>query len=97
MEWASVQQRFYLFVKSRRSGKRWLILLILKLWDIAWDLWEQRNEINAKQKTIRLRLILHARVVEEYGVGFQTLYPQSCRLFTSILLPQRILLSDQSL
>jgi hypothetical protein len=28
-----------------QSGKRWLAQLILKLWDIAWDLWEHRNNI----------------------------------------------------
>ena len=82
---------------SRRSGKRWLSLLILKLWDIAWDLWEQRNGINAAQKTRRLRLTLHARVTSEYDQGYSLLYPQSHRLFTQISLPTRLFLSDQSL
>jgi hypothetical protein len=32
-------------VGSTHSGKRWLAALILKLWNIAWDLWEHRNNI----------------------------------------------------
>lgn len=32
-------------LKSRRSGKRWTVELIKKLWGIAWDLWEHCNGI----------------------------------------------------
>jgi hypothetical protein len=31
--------------KSKRTGRRWVISLIKKLWDTAWDLWQHRNEI----------------------------------------------------
>jgi hypothetical protein len=30
-------------LRSRQSGKRWLIELIKKLLGVAWDLWEHRN------------------------------------------------------
>jgi hypothetical protein len=30
---------------SRRSGLRWLTALIQKLWDIAWDMWDNRNRV----------------------------------------------------
>ena len=30
-------------ISSRRSGLRWTVAIITKLWDVAWDLWEQRN------------------------------------------------------
>jgi hypothetical protein len=45
VEWSSAQQAYYTLMKSRRTGKRWVISLIKKLWDIAWDLWEHRNGI----------------------------------------------------
>ncbi len=44
-EWTKAQQAYYTSIKSLRTGKRWAIALIKKLWDIAWDLWEHRNGI----------------------------------------------------
>ncbi|MFN9979508.1 MAG: hypothetical protein ACK53Y_06325, partial [bacterium] len=41
-------------IGSRRTGKRWVIELIKKLWHIAWDLWEHRNGILHKQNNISL-------------------------------------------
>jgi hypothetical protein len=45
VEWSSAQQAYYTLMKSCRTGKRWVISLIKKLWDVAWDLWEHRNGI----------------------------------------------------
>jgi hypothetical protein len=45
IEWALTQQAYYSLIRSRRTGKRWVVSLIQKLWDIAWDLWEHRNGI----------------------------------------------------
>jgi hypothetical protein len=45
VEWALCQQQFFTSTGSTNSGKRWLVQLILKLWNIAWDLWEHRNNI----------------------------------------------------
>ena len=44
LEWARAQQEYYQWIGSRRTGKRWVIALIKKLWQIAWDLWDNRNE-----------------------------------------------------
>ncbi len=44
-EWAAVQQSYYTWFCSQRTGRRWVSLLICKLWDTAWDLWEHRNGI----------------------------------------------------
>ena len=44
-EWELVQQAYYNLIKSRRSGKRWTISIIKKLWQVAWDLWDHRNQI----------------------------------------------------
>jgi hypothetical protein len=44
-DWALLQQAYYKSIKSHRSGKRWTIALITKLWNIAWDLWEHRNGV----------------------------------------------------
>jgi hypothetical protein len=50
--WADTQQAYLSSIRSRRSGRRWLISLIKKLWDVSWDLWDHRNGImhrNAQQ------------------------------------------------
>ncbi len=43
--WERAQQAYFTLIKSRRTGKRWVVALIKKMWDIAWDLWEHRNGI----------------------------------------------------
>jgi hypothetical protein len=43
--WARVQQSYYDLIHSRKTGRCWVIALIQKLWDIAWDLWEHCNGI----------------------------------------------------
>jgi hypothetical protein len=43
--WADIQQEYLSSIRSRRSGRRWLIALIKKLWDVSWDLWDHRNGI----------------------------------------------------
>jgi hypothetical protein len=44
-EWEATQQAHYNLIRSRKSGKRWVISLIKKMWEVAWDLWEHRNSI----------------------------------------------------
>jgi len=41
--WMEAQALYYREIGSRRSGLRWMVAVIKKLWDVAWDLWEQRN------------------------------------------------------
>jgi hypothetical protein len=55
-DWELWQNIYYNDTKSRRSGKRWSIAVITKLWDITWDLWEFRNAVYHHQ---------HSRVLQE--------------------------------
>jgi hypothetical protein len=41
--WAAKQQEYYDWLKRRNTGKRWVTTLIKKLWEISWNMWEQRN------------------------------------------------------
>ena len=41
--WTEAQALYYHTIGSRRSGLWWTVAIITKLWDVAWDLWEQRN------------------------------------------------------
>jgi hypothetical protein len=44
-QWSDVQARYLESIQSRSSGRRWTIAILEKLWDISWDMWEQRNKI----------------------------------------------------
>jgi hypothetical protein len=48
--WEQIQNEHYAWCRSRKSGRRWTIALITKLWDVAWDLWEHRiGIVHAKE------------------------------------------------
>jgi hypothetical protein len=44
-DWEQAQEAYYKWCRSRKSARRWTTALIQKLWNVAWDLWEQRNGI----------------------------------------------------
>jgi hypothetical protein len=58
VEWGQQQQLYYASLNSRKTGLRWTVALLLKLWNIAWDLWSHRNGIEHNHdlatETIRL-------------------------------------------
>ena len=96
-DWAAVQQRYYEYIGSRRTGKRWLIAVITKLWDVAWDLWIDRNGENTKQKEQRERKQMEKQVSDEYALGYNTLHLRKRRLFTEHTLEARLGFPDQAL
>jgi hypothetical protein len=54
--WAPKQQEYYNWIKRRNTGKRWITTLIKKLWEISWNMWEQRNEeVNNPESPASLR------------------------------------------
>ena len=45
IEWARAQDKYYKWVGMRRTGKRWVISLIKRLWEISWNIWDDRNGV----------------------------------------------------
>ena len=43
IEWARVQGDYYKWIGLKKTGRRWAVALIKKLWEVAWDQWECRN------------------------------------------------------
>ena len=43
--WKEIQHNYYIFIGSRKTGVRWVSMLIKKLWLISWDQWADRNNI----------------------------------------------------
>jgi hypothetical protein len=96
INWLEVQQSYYKFIESKAGAKRWLIELIKKLWQIAWDLWQDRNTENSTRKTKRLRGDLHTKVEVEYEIGYERLHPKHQKLFTRFTADKRKTFKDQS-
>jgi hypothetical protein len=40
-----IQQRYYAWLRRRRTGFRWHVMLIRQIWQIAWDLWKHRLDV----------------------------------------------------
>ena len=43
--WCQAQDNHFRSINSKQSGKRWLIQVLRKLFDTAWDLWQFRNQV----------------------------------------------------
>jgi hypothetical protein len=52
-KWSDAQQRYLASLHQKNTGRRWTISLIQKAIDVAWDMWEQRNDI--KHNTLHPR------------------------------------------
>ena len=79
--WAEVQQRYLEWRKKRRTGKRWLLAVIQKMWDVAWDLWDHRNGI-LHNKEVNIAEQQQDREVEaEFSLGPSTVTREAQRLF----------------
>jgi hypothetical protein len=71
-EWAKAQEDYFKWIGIRRTGERWVTELIKKLWDIAWDLWEDRNKAlhNTSMEAILSGVAsLDKAINEEYQLG----------------------------
>ena len=97
INWAAVQQKYYEYIGSQRTGKRWLVSVIQKLWDVAWDLWIDRNGQNIKLKEQRARIHLEKQVSDEYEKGYRSLHLRKRKLFTQHTLEERLGFPEQAL
>jgi len=43
-EWQEQQDQTWKWMRSRKSSRCWTSELIKKLWEVAWDMWDQWNE-----------------------------------------------------
>jgi hypothetical protein len=73
--WIEVQQQYYEWIGSRRSGLRWLAALIQKLWDTAWDMWDNRNRVLHEQEHSVARDLQIQQITAEFDMGPSGLAP----------------------
>ena len=80
-EWAVVQASYFEMIGSRRSGKRWAVALIKKLWDTAWDMWDHRNRVVHDIESGVHAIELRRAIREQFQLGSQGVTVQARRLF----------------
>ena len=86
--WSDAQQRYLDSLHQRHTGRRWTISLITKAIEVAWDMWEQRNDI--KHNTLHpRRAAAVARIKAQlhllYRTGSDGFLPQDKLLFSKSL------------
>jgi hypothetical protein len=67
--WAAKQHEYFEWLKRKNTGKRWLTTLIKKLWELSWNMWDQRNgdlHNPTSPATIREHARLDALITTEY-------------------------------
>ena len=89
VEWAGDHEGHFLWLGRRNTGKCWATSLVGKLWEVAWDLWDHRNQakfnLETAQDIARRDSILLA-VRSEYSFGQSSLPRWDWRLFKHPLL-----------
>jgi hypothetical protein len=90
LDWVGVQQQYFNWQKSRRTGRRWAVALVRKLWDVAWDQWEHRNGVLHARDTASTHQLLSqdtdAAIIREYRKGQGHLPRSYSHLFRQPLL-----------
>jgi hypothetical protein len=90
VEFVEVQERYYRFLNMRRTGQRWLISLIKKMWEIAWSLWDHRNKVQERVREAKLRESLKSQTRAIFERGSDGLHFASRRLFTHKTMEERL-------
>lgn len=80
-EWQAQQQRYYQTLKSRKTGRRWSTLIIRKLWEVAWDMWEHRNGILHQKDNAVKHQVTDLELRRLFAVGPRKVLRRDRRLF----------------
>jgi hypothetical protein len=67
--WAPLQQQFYMSLGKKTTGRSWAVSLLVQLWQLSWNQWDNCNHIDKNtvhpEKEARLE-ILNDRIRAEY-------------------------------
>jgi hypothetical protein len=64
VQWRKDQEAVYLETNSKLTGKKWSSAIIRKVWEIAWKLWEHRNNTIYNKECILQGEIIDEKVVK---------------------------------
>ena len=81
-QWEEIQEHYLLTIGSRASPKRWTSSLIPKMWDVAWDQWQHRNDaVHSGQQAQRVSEEVNDRIRDEWRQGTRGLDLNTRALF----------------
>lgn len=70
-DWQCVMNQQLKRMRSQKSSKRWVVLLIQKMWQVAWDLWEHRNGYLHNQEESLLSIQVNNGIKRQFELLFQ--------------------------
>jgi len=79
--WAEVQHRFYLWMGIRKTGERWVVALIHKVWEVAWDLWDHRNRVLHDSDTSLIKQQREQEIMAQFEAGAHSVTAEARVLF----------------
>lgn len=82
-EWRRRQTQFLTNNHKRSSVKRWISALILKVWEVAWDLWEHRNGVEHQHDQEELHRKLDSQILIEVDQHIIGEYPPMDFMFSA--------------
>jgi hypothetical protein len=71
--WAECQDDYWQRIRSKRSARRWVTALVIKLANTAWRMWDHRNAVNHEQETNTFSREINSEIQAEYALGFANL------------------------
>lgn len=71
--WHEAHDQYLLRMEKGGSSLRWITALIHKLWDVSWDLWSYRNDVEHKKDTSKELEQLDSLIADQIVQGFNQL------------------------
>jgi len=71
-EWRAHQEQTWKQICSWKLSKRWTSELVKQLWNVAWDMWEQRNEAlhnSDNNRELILETAVNNQIRQIYAIG----------------------------
>ena len=65
----------------RKTGERWVMALIHKLWDVAWDLWDHCNRVLHDSDTSLIKQQREQEIMAQFEAGAHSVTAEARVLF----------------
>ncbi len=73
LAWGNAQQQYWVRKDSQRKGHTWMVKTIRRVWLIAWELWQHRNEIEHANDAAIEKIHLDKLIAEQIDIGHQNI------------------------
>ena len=90
-KWAEIQQQEYHRQRSKKSGAKWVRLLIPQMWEVIWTQWLHQNTIvhRTNETTgVRNMTSVDNEIQQQVALGLPNRCPVHLRQYFQLTLPQ---------